>query len=89
MASEGRKTEKGMDWFTILSWCVVAHFIVLCGGFLWLVLAKKRDAAILMVNHFIDLVERVSDQVILLDRDHQAALVGSPAQLLRNRGRVV
>jgi hypothetical protein len=41
-----------------------------------------------MVNHFIDLVARISDQVILLDRDHQAALVGEPAELLKNRGRV-
>jgi ABC-type Mn2+/Zn2+ transport system ATPase subunit len=51
-------------------------------------LAKQSNAAILMVNHFIDLVEQVSDQVVLLDRDHQAALVGSPTELLKNRGRV-
>jgi ABC-type Mn2+/Zn2+ transport system ATPase subunit len=51
-------------------------------------LAKRSNAAILMVNHFIDLVEKISDQVVLLDRDHQAALVGGPTELLKNRGRV-
>jgi ABC-type Mn2+/Zn2+ transport system ATPase subunit len=51
-------------------------------------LAKKSGAAILMVNHFIDLVAQVSDQVVLLDRDHQVAQVGGPAELLKNRGRV-
>jgi ABC-type Mn2+/Zn2+ transport system ATPase subunit len=51
-------------------------------------LATKRQAAILMVNHFIDLVEEVSDQVIVLDRDHQAVKVGKPQEVLRGRGRV-
>lgn len=55
---------------------------------LTLQLAKRRGAAILMVNHFIDLVARISDQVILLDRDHQSAQIGTPAQLLKNRGSV-
>jgi ABC-type Mn2+/Zn2+ transport system ATPase subunit len=55
---------------------------------LTLELAKRRGAAILMVNHFIDLVARISDQVILLDRDHQSAQVGAPAELLKNRGSV-
>lgn len=50
-------------------------------------LAKERGAAILMVNHFIDLVSRLSDQVVLLDRDHDAVLVGTPAETLKNRGR--
>lgn len=50
-------------------------------------LARRSGAAILMVNHFIDLVAEVSDQVVLLDRDHQTALVGPPSELLKNRGR--
>ncbi|MBC7660234.1 MAG: metal ABC transporter ATP-binding protein [Chitinophagaceae bacterium] len=49
-------------------------------------LARRQGAAILMVNHFIDLVAQVSDQVILLDRDHQIAKVGSPTELLAGRG---
>jgi zinc transport system ATP-binding protein len=56
---------------------------------LTLELAKSRGAAILMVNHFIELVERVSDQVIWLDRDRQAARIGSPDQVFGDRGRVV
>ena len=51
-------------------------------------LARQSNAAILMVNHFIDLVAQVSHQVVLLDRDHQAAQVGDPAELLKHRGRV-
>jgi zinc transport system ATP-binding protein len=54
---------------------------------LTLELARDAGAAILMVNHSIDIVAQVSEQVILLDRDHQAALVGGPTELLRNRGR--
>ncbi|MBC7690705.1 MAG: metal ABC transporter ATP-binding protein [Methylotenera sp.] len=51
-------------------------------------LAAQQKAAILMVNHFIDLVAEVSDQVILLDRDHQSAKVGKPSELLQGRGRI-
>jgi ABC-type cobalamin/Fe3+-siderophores transport system ATPase subunit len=54
---------------------------------LTLELAKSSNAAVLMVNHFIDLVARISDQVILLDRDHGAAQVGVPEVLLKDRGR--
>ncbi len=54
---------------------------------LTLELAKKRDAAILMVNHFLDLVREVSDQVVLLDRDYGSVQVGEPAELLKHRGR--
>jgi ABC-type Mn2+/Zn2+ transport system ATPase subunit len=50
-------------------------------------LAKKSGAAILMVNHFIDLVAEISDQIVLLDRDHQRVKVGTPAQILKGRGR--
>ena len=50
-------------------------------------LAKKRQAAILMVNHFIDLVAEISDQVIMLDRDHQSVKVGKPQEVLRGRGK--
>jgi ABC-type Mn2+/Zn2+ transport system ATPase subunit len=50
---------------------------------LTLELAKGRGAAILMVNHFIDLVRRVSDQVIRLDRDRQRVDVGPPSKVLR------
>jgi zinc transport system ATP-binding protein len=50
-------------------------------------LAKKRQASILMVNHFIDLVADISDQVIALDRDHQTVKVGKPEEVLRGRGR--
>lgn len=50
-------------------------------------LARKLDAAVVMVNHFIDLVEQISDQVVLLDRDYGAVKVGDPKQLLQGRGR--
>ncbi len=50
-------------------------------------LARKRGAAILMVNHFIDLVADISQQVILLDRDHQKIKVGHPETVLKGRGR--
>ncbi len=49
-------------------------------------LAKLQGAAILMVNHFIDLVARISDQVILLDSDRQLVQVGPPQEVLRGRG---
>ena len=49
-------------------------------------LARERGAGVLMVNHFIDLVADVSDQVVLLDRDHQRVVVGSPAYVLGGRG---
>ncbi len=55
---------------------------------LTLALAKKRNASILMVNHFIDLVSEVSDQVVVLDRDHQAVRVGKPNEVLHGRGRI-
>jgi iron complex transport system ATP-binding protein len=48
--------------------------------------AKSRGAAVLMVNHFVDLVARVSDQVVLLDRDHQRVKIGSPAEVLNDGG---
>jgi zinc transport system ATP-binding protein len=51
-------------------------------------LARRSGAAILMVNHFIDLVAEISDQVIVLDRDHQAVRVGDPGQVLAQRGRI-
>lgn len=50
-------------------------------------LAKKSGAAILMVNHFLDLVADCSDQVVLLDRENQIVRVGPPAELLRGRGK--
>lgn len=53
---------------------------------LTLQVASRRGAAVLMVNHFIDLVAEVSQQVILLDRDHQSVQVGAPVQLLSGRG---
>ena len=53
---------------------------------LTLELASRRGAAVLMVNHFIDLVAEVSQQVVLLDRDHQSVQVGTPADLLGGRG---
>lgn len=53
---------------------------------LTLSLARAQGAAILMVNHFLDLVARVSDQVILLDRDHQKIQIGTPAEVLQGRG---
>lgn len=38
-----RNTHRGQDWFTVLSWCVLAHFIVLLAGVLWLIFGKGRD----------------------------------------------
>lgn len=55
---------------------------------LTLALAKKEKAAVLMVNHFIDLVSNISDQVLVLDRDHQAFQAGKPEEVLKNRGRI-
>lgn len=53
---------------------------------LTLKMAKEHGCAILMVNHFIDLVIEISDQVVLLDRDHGNVLVGPPKEVLKNRG---
>lgn len=53
---------------------------------LTLELARERQAAVLMVNHFLDLVAEVSDQIVLLDRDHQHVQVGPPSEVLAGRG---
>ncbi len=50
-------------------------------------LARESGSAVVMVNHFIDLVREISDQVVLLDQDHQVIRVGKPDELLTNRGR--
>jgi zinc transport system ATP-binding protein len=50
-------------------------------------LARRSGAAILMVNHFIDLVAEISDQVVVLDQDHQRVRVGPPSECLAGRGR--
>lgn len=52
---------------------------------LTLKLARERNAAILMVNHFIDLVARISDQVIYLSRDQQEVKVGTPKEIFNHR----
>lgn len=44
-------------------------------------LARGQGAAVLMVNHFIELVARISDQVVVLDRDHGKVRVGPPEVL--------
>lgn len=51
-------------------------------------LAKEHKAAVLMVNHFIDLVAQISDQVVLLDRDRQVVRVGTPQVVIGNRAGV-
>lgn len=56
---------------------------------LTLKLARERNTAILMVNHFIDLVARVSDQVIFLSRDQQVVKVGTPQEIFQHRERLV
>lgn len=55
---------------------------------LTLKLAREQNAAIVMVNHFIDLVSKISDQVVVLDRDHRAVAVGRPDEVLVGRGRI-
>jgi zinc transport system ATP-binding protein len=52
---------------------------------LTLKVAQERNAAILMVNHFIDLVIEVSQQVVFLDRDRQLAQVGTPQEIFADR----
>jgi zinc transport system ATP-binding protein len=52
---------------------------------LTLAVAKERNAAVLMVNHFIDLVIEVSHQVVFLDRDHQIARIGTPQEIFPDR----
>ena len=47
--------------------------------------AKLGDAAVLMVNHFIDLVERVSDRVVALDREAGTVRVGPPSEIFAGR----
>ncbi len=39
------KYGKGADWFGTISWTVMAHAIILLGGFLWLILKIKMDTA--------------------------------------------
>lgn len=56
---------------------------------LTLKLARERGAAILMVNHFIELVTRISDQVIFLNRDQQMVKVGTPQEIFEHRERLV
>ncbi|OYZ19224.1 MAG: hypothetical protein B7Y39_12540 [Bdellovibrio sp. 28-41-41] len=45
-------------------------------------LAKTHHSAVLMVNHFIELVGKVSDQVVLLDRNKQRVFIGSPSTVI-------
>jgi zinc transport system ATP-binding protein len=52
---------------------------------LTLKIAQERNAAVLMVNHFIDLVIEVSQQVVFLDRDRQLVQVGAPQQIFSDR----
>jgi zinc transport system ATP-binding protein len=47
--------------------------------------AQERNSAVLMVNHFIDLVIEVSQQVVFLDRDRQLVQVGSPKEIFKDR----
>jgi len=49
-------------------------------------LANERRAAIVMVNHFLDLVRKSSHQVVALDRDHQRVAVGAPSDVLPREG---
>ena len=49
-------------------------------------LSKRRSVGIVMVNHNLDMVARVSDQVILLDRDYQEIRVGHPKHVLPGKG---
>lgn len=39
------KYGKTQDWFAALSWTIVAHVIILAGGFLWLTLKIKMDVS--------------------------------------------
>lgn len=48
-------------------------------------LANDQGAAVLMVNHFIDLVSQVSKQVVFLDRDKQKVKIGTPAEIFKER----
>lgn len=52
---------------------------------LTLKVAQERNAAVLMVNHFIDLVIEVSHQVVFLDRDRQLVQVGAPKEIFADR----
>lgn len=52
-------------------------------------LAREQGAAILMVNHFLELVARVSDQVILLSRDQQEVKVGTPQEVFSTREKLL
>lgn len=52
---------------------------------LTLKVAQERNAAVLMVNHFIDLVIEVSHQVVFLDRDRQLVQVGNPKDIFADR----
>lgn len=48
-------------------------------------LARRQNAAVLMVSHFLDIVAEISDQIILLDRDHQTVKIGPPKDVLKNK----
>jgi zinc transport system ATP-binding protein len=45
-------------------------------------LTRENNVAILVVNHFLDIVAKVSEQVVLVDRDHQVVRVGAPKEVL-------
>lgn len=48
-------------------------------------LAKDQGAAVLMVNHSIEIVTKVSQQVICLDRIKQTIKIAAPSEIFKDR----
>lgn len=50
------KYGKSGDWFAVFSWTVMAHFIILLGGMLWLMFKVEMDASRAMTFGFMQLL---------------------------------
>lgn len=47
---------KGGDWFSTLSWTIMAHFIILLSGYLWLTLYSEMDSDRALIAGFLTLL---------------------------------
>jgi len=52
----GRLSERHADWFSIFSFCVFGHFILMLSQFLWLVLIRKVAAETAIFSSMLNLL---------------------------------
>jgi zinc transport system ATP-binding protein len=48
-------------------------------------LRRRRGLAVVIVSHYLGIVEELADRAVLLDRDAHAVVAGTPAEVLKNR----